>query len=240
MLDVGHELENLKHRLMAKGFSLDEAESICDSASDNVREAVIDMVADALEEAVIDGGDHNSHKFVQELMAIRDGNLFKITTLSGKTDFSEPPFPMLPKLLSNAKMAHDGSRYKKIPMRERSSESSMPKTIENAIKQINKQRLQLKADKQARLEKQRGGSSDPTESIDTIEALFVPQHEYTYDNSKSVATQFRTASDKQDPNSKWVRPAKKADMTEKLEQINNQLQDRIDDAIRYIMAQYGG
>jgi hypothetical protein len=68
----------------------------------------------------------------------------------------------------------------------------------------------------------------------------VPQHEYTYDNSKSVATQFRTASDKQDPNSKWVRPAKKADMTEKLEQINNQLQDRIDDAIRYIMAQYGG
>lgn len=240
MLDAGNELENLKNKLVARGFSHYEAERTCDRASHLIREAIIDIVADALEEAVISEEVYNSHSFVQEVMAIRDGSLFKIATLSGKTDFSEPPFPMLPKLLTNAKVAKDGSRYKKIPMRQRSSENSMPKTIENAIKHINKRRQELKTEKQARLEKQRNGLADPTESIGTIEASPTPQHNYRFNHSSSVATQFRTASDKQDPSSKWVRPAIKADMTEKLERINLLLQEQIDDAIRMIIAQHGG
>jgi len=240
MLDAEHELENLRIKLIVSGIPDYEADEICNSASDSIRTMIIDAIADALEEAVTSSENGNSHQFVQEVMSRRDGTLFKITTSSGRHDFSEPPFPMLPKLLTNAKVAKDGSRYKKIPMRKKSSDSSMPKTIENAIMQINKQREILKEEKKARLENRRGVVQDPAASIDNIEAQQVPQTEYKFNNSQSVATEFRTASDKQDPNSRWVFPAKQADMTDQLDRINSSLQDRIDDAIRRVISSYGG
>jgi hypothetical protein len=239
MLDAGHEIENLRSKLIVKGIPDYEADEICDNASLSIRDMVIDIVADALEEAV-SSDNGNSHNFVQQAMAVRDGALFKITTSSGRSDFSEPPFPMLPKLLSNAKVASDGSRYKRIPMRKKMGESSLPKTIENAVMQINKQREILKEEKKARLEKRRGMASDPMEAIPSIEALPVSHNEHRFNNSESVATEFRTASDKQDANSKWVKPAKQADMTNELDRINNILQDRIDDAIRTVISAYGG
>ena len=240
MLDAGHELENLRNRLMSKGFSDSEARDICEEASNSIRDVIIDIVSEAMQDTIIDSEDVKSHKFVQEVMAIRDGALFKITTSSGRSDFSEPPFPMLPKILSNAKVSKDGSRYKRVPLRNKTSDSSLPKTIENAINQINQQREQLKSEKKARLEKKRGSISDPLDSIGQIKTFIDPQSEYRFNNSESNATQFRTASDKQDPNSKWVRPAKKADMTEILDKANINLQDKIDNAISQVISRYWG
>jgi len=239
MLDAEHELESLRNRLVVSGLSFYEADEICDSASDSIRTAVIDIIADALENAV-SSDMSNSHEFIQQIMSVRSGTLFKITTSSGKTDFSEPPFPMLPKLLTNAKVAKDGSRYKKIPMRKKISESSLPKTIESAILQINKQREALKEQKNERLRERRGPVKDPMASIADMQTGQAKISESRFNNSESVATEFRIASDKQSASDKWVRPGKNADMTEELYRINAELQDRIDGAIRQIIASYGG
>jgi hypothetical protein len=240
MLDAGHELEMLKNKLMSRGFSYSEANGICEQASNSMRDAIVDIIADTLQDVVTESEDGTSHKFVQEAMAIRDGSLFKISTSSGRTDFSEPSFPMLPRLLSNAKVSKDGSRYRRVPIRKKISDSSLPKTVENAVKQINQQREQLKSEKTARLEKRRGGISDPVDSITQIKTYVSDQPEKRFNNSQSSATEFRTASDKQDPNATWIYPAKKADMTEVLEKANIQLQDRIDRAISNILSEYGG
>lgn len=235
MIDVTSELDNLRNRLVLKGLDESQVAHICDTVALSIRDTVIDIMADAMEDAVNESGANN-HNFVKEVMATRDGSLFKITTSSGRTDFSEPPFPMLPKLLENAKVSATGSRYKVIPMRKKDSDSSLPKTIENAIKQINQQREIMKAEKEARQELAR----DPLSSIKTIKIQETDDKDTRFNRSSSTATEFRTASDKQDANSKWVYPAKKADMTNALDAVNLSLQDRIDSAIRDIMSKFGG
>lgn len=240
MLDAGHELELLRNKLVSRGFSHSEAADICYEASNSIRDAIVDILADTLQDTVTDSENGSSHSFVKEVMATRDGSLFKISTSSGRTDFSEPAFPMLPKILSSAKVSKDGSRYRRIPMRKKLNDSSMLKTIENAVKQINQQREQLKAEKKARLDKNRGITSDPTDSIGQIKTFITDESDYRFNNSQSSATEFRTASDKQDPNSSWVRPAKKADMSEVISRANMQLQDKIDQAIARILSDYGG
>jgi hypothetical protein len=239
MIDAGHELDNLKSALIMSGLSEREALNICSMASSDIQGAVIDIVSDALQDVVSGSESVHSRDFVNEVMAIRDGNLFKITTTSGRSDFSEPPFPMLPKLLTNAKVSKDGSRYKKIPMRENLSNNNFNKTIESAILQINKQREQLKVEKENRRDNQRT-LSDPMDSIGQIRASESTGESKTFNTNKSVATQFRTASDKQDPNTKWVRPAKQADMSDALDRVNNNIQDQIDRAISQIISNYKG
>lgn len=237
MIDAGHELDNLRVRLMQKGFTPEEAEMVCDAAAGDIRNAVLDLVSDALSEAVQEGGS-KSTLFIEEVMAVRDGAIFNITTKSGRTDFTEAPFPMLPRLLQNAKVSYDGGLYKRIPMKNKISEYSKAKTIEKALASINKQREVLKAQKDARVAAQRGGSADPIEDVHSMTTEIVAAEEKRMTQIETNATQFRTASSKQDPNSKWVRSGKKADMTSSLNKINSGLHDSIDATIKNIIDAY--
>lgn len=236
MINANDELHNLKMSLVLRGLSEAEADNLCQEAHDHIRNQIIDIVSDALEEAARSSSEDKTQKFISEIMAVRDGSVFSITTSSGKTDFSEPPFPMLPKLLSGAKVSKAGTRFKVIPVKDTTSSNLKNNTIEKAIIEINKRRAQLKAERDA----EKKGISDPMSSIPDI-APNIPAVERF--KSKSVehgAVSFRTASENQDPNSKWVYPAMQADMTDALNDINDRLHDRIDDAIKDVISRYGG
>jgi len=146
--------------------------------------------------------------FVQQLRATRFGSDYKIVTNSGQTDFTVPPFPMLPKLLKNAKVAKDGSLYKVIPVKQNPKKKRAITTVD-IMRQINESRRASKEAKKA-------------------------------EKDSSGEVNFRTASSKQDANTKWVHPGKEGDMTQKLRDINARMGLAIDRIIQDTIDKHRG
>jgi hypothetical protein len=244
MLDARTEIDRLRQRLRFKHLSESIIDEICDDVSKDISMATADILADAMQQAVDAGGNVGSEAFIEELRAVRTGPSFEIATDSGKTDFSEPPFPMLPKLLKNAKTAKDGSLYKIIPMKEKSSISRVSVTTEAAIENINNARRIAKEQRDAEKETDRGTvSPDPMRGMDTFSAMQSinrARHgsKQKIRNEKGPVTNFKTASSKQDPSSQWVMPGKTMDLTGPLRDINMNMHDNIDRVIENIIRSY--
>lgn len=238
MLDANSEIARLRQRLRFKGLSDNVIDSICDEAAAEISDTTSNLLADAMNEAVNVGGNVQSVEFIDELRAVRHGSIFQIATDSGKTDFSQAPFPMLPKLLKNAKVSKDGSLYKVIPIKQKGSSNndSASRATDAAMRNISEARKAAKTDKFAK-EQRNYASMDAMKGMSTVAAMQAisksrtPQHR---DNSGPVIN-FRTASSKQDANTQWVHPGKKADLSGALNNINADLQDAIDKAIDEII-----
>lgn len=246
MLDARTEIEALKHKLRLRDLSETVINDICDEVARDISATTADILADAMNEAVNAGGNAMSVDFIDELRATRSGSGFEITTDSGSTDFSEPPFPMLPKLLKNAKIAKDGSLYKVIPIKSKTSnsEGKIQVTTEAAMNNINSARQIAKEQRDAERESVRGSMiPDPMKGMDTLTAMQsiggTRQKGPGIFNSAGAVTSFRTASSKQDPSKQWVNPGRKADLSGPLREINMNLHDNIDKAIEEIIRRYG-
>lgn len=241
MLDAVTELDRLRNSLRLKNMPEHLVQDICVEASAEISDTVIDLISDAMSSAVNAGADVNSSDFIREVMSIRRGQAFEVVTKSGREDFSEPPFPMLPKLLKNGKTAKDGSIFKVIPLKEKSSTSSLAVTTEEAFKSINSNRETLKEQRRARIKEGKAGSIDPFQGLDGIGPMLAASKSETKKISEiqSGPVNFKTASSNQDANAKWVKPGKSADLTDKLVNINNDLQYSIDNAIEQIIRKYG-
>jgi hypothetical protein len=229
----------LRQRLRFKNLSDSVIDSICDEAAAEISATTSDILADAMNEAVNAGGDAMSLEFIDEIRAIRSGPSFQITTDSGRMDFSEAPFPMLPSLLKNAKVAKDGSLYKVIPIKQKSSSNSnqtMAKTTEAAMRNINSSRQAAKAEMAN--ENRLHSSPDANKGMSTVatmQAINKQRSDKKKEKSNEPTINFRTASSKQDPNTQWVNPGRKVDMSGALNDINANLQDSIDRAIDEII-----
>lgn len=245
MLDPNAELDRLRQRLRMKNLPESIVDQICDEASREISEITSDLLADAMNEAVNAGGDAMSEEFIDEIRAVRSGASFDIITDSGSTDFSEPPFPMLPRLLKNAKVAKDGSLYKVIPLQRKGikNEKSITPTTEAAFRRIESARVRAKEDKG---ETQRSyASPDALKGMDTMSAMqaisSTRQKQPTpHNKSKEPVVDFRTASSKQDQSTQWVYPGKKVDMSGALQNINANLHDSIDKAVEEVIRKHEG
>lgn len=243
MLDARSEIDMLRQRLRMKNLSEKIVDLICDEASRDISIATSDILADAMNEAVNVGGDVGSADFIDELKAVRTGPSFEIITDSGRTDFSEPPFPMLPKLLKNAKVAKDGSLYKVIPIKQKTTNQQKSVTTEAAYENINNARRIAKEQRDADQQTNRGFSSpDAMKGMDTFTAMQSinrsRQKEQRGGQSNGPVIDFRTASSKQDASTQWVRPGKMRDVSGPLREINMNMHDNIDRTISDIIRQY--
>jgi hypothetical protein len=128
---------------------------------------------------------------------------YEIVPAGGQTKFEEPPFPMLPSLLKNPKVAKDGSLYKVIPI-GKSDGGNKPKTIMNAIREQNQSRQRMRDAMDNKSGKIRRSSS---------------------------GQEYRTASSKQDPSTQWVKPGKTVDIEEDVKELNNYLEHRVNGII---------
>lgn len=245
MIDPNAEIQNLRQRLRFKNLSESIIDDICDEVSREISAITSDILANAMSEAVSAGEQIGADDFINEIRAVRTGSTFDVTTESGKTDFSEPPFPMLPSLLKNAKTAKDGSLYKVIPIKQKGNNKpkNMAPTTEAAMQAIETARNSARED---RGETNRGISSpDAMKGMDTVSAMQSisksrQKAPRLRERSTEPAINFRVASSKQDASSKWVNPGKKKDMTSALANINANLHDSIDRAIDEVIRKHEG
>lgn len=243
MLDANAEIARLRQKLRFKNLPEQIIDEICDEAAREISMTTSDMLTDAMNEAVNAGGDIASVDFIEDIRAVRSGISFDIVTDSGKMDFSEPPFPMLPRLLKNAKVAKDGSLYKVIPIKQKGQSSNrVANTTEAALANIESARMKAKDVRQA--DDYRGSiSPDAMKGMDTVAAMQVLSKQRTGESnttSSGSVVDFRTASSKQDASTQWVHPGKKADMSGVLSRINANLHDSIDRAIDDVIRKYEG
>lgn len=243
MLDARAEIERLRQKLRVKNLSEQVIDDICDEVSRDISVATSDILADAMNEAINVGGDVGSVDLIEELRAVRTGPSFEIITDSGRTDFSEPPFPMLPKLLKNAKIAKDGSQYKVIPIKQKTTNNKIAVTTEAALENINNARRIAKEQRDADKETARGSMSpDAMKGMDVFAAMQAinrsRQKQAQIGQQNGPVIEFRTASSKQDAARQWVMPGKIKDASGPLREINMNLHDNIDRAIEDIVGQY--
>lgn len=245
MIDARSEIQLLRQRLRMKNLSETLIDDICDEVSRDISMITSDILADAMNEAVAVGGDVGSVDLIEELKAVRTGPSFEIITNSGRTDFSEPPFPMLPKLLKNAKVAKDGSLYKVIPIKQKTTNKNISVTTEAAMANINNARQIAKEQRGADKKTQRGLTSpDPMRGADTFSAMQSVSRskskQQRQGQTNGPVINFRTASSKQDASRSWVIPGKMRDVSAPLREINMNMHDSIDSAIKDIIRKYEG
>lgn len=210
MVNVYFELQRLKDSLRNKGIEEAHIDAIVRKAELDINSKLQDQMDAAIENAVQSGVQKKSVDFINDLRP--SPTAFQLETTSGNTDFSEPPFPMLDRLLANgAKPMKDGSGvYKVVPV---GAPSKVPKpSIASNI-----------------FDAQKALAADRYENSVTQYNKVIP---------KGSKVQFRTATSKQSRNTQWVLPAKDKDFTEDLKQINNMLGESHDETIMQIIRGY--
>jgi hypothetical protein len=209
MVNLFLEIQKLKAILSSKGLDEEVINGIVEKAELEISNALKEKLNEALDRAVESGVQKDSADFINDLRPRPDA--FIIDTGSGKTDFTEPPFPMLDRLLANgAKPMKDRSGvYKVIPVGAKNKPKNPIHTnIVDAQKAIMAQRHE--------------------------------EHANMYKNMapKGSKVEFRTASSKQDRNSNWVMPEKIKNFTEELNDINSSLEISRDQIILDIIRSY--
>lgn len=207
MVNVFLELQRLQHTLEAKGMDPENIAIIVQRAESEINSSLSEIMTAGLDQAVGIGVQKNSAEFINELRPRPDA--FELETSSGRTDFSEPPFPMLDKLLQNAKPMQDGSGvYKVIPVGKPGNRPPIHLNIMDAQKAIMAERHR--------------------EAINQYKAIA----------PKSSKFGFRTATSKQNRDTQWVMPAQEKSFGEELTAINDSMQDSARDAILGIIQSY--
>lgn len=210
MVNIFLELERLKSSLRARGLDEDIVEILASKANDEISLAIRDRLDSAMELAIQSGVDKDSAAFINALRPRPDA--FMLETDSGITDFTEPPMPMLDKLLARgAKPMKDGSGvYKVIPVGKSNSQNKPPihTNIFDAQKAISAERY----------------------------AAALSQYNKVIPKGSKV--EFRTATSKQNRATQWVLPEKPKDFTEDLNEINNMLGQEYDSLVLGIIRSY--
>jgi len=211
MRSIQFELDGLRRILTSRGIDSDTVEAIISKAEQEIIIALQDQMDSAIDQAVQIGVQKDSLEFINDLRPRPDA--FVLDTASGSMDFSDPPYPMLDKLLThNAKPMADGSGvYKIIPVGS-PSKKSKPAIYTNIF------------------DAQKALSAERYEKA-------VAQYDRVAPKSEATKS-FRTATSKQSRNTQWVLPAKDKDFTGDMSQINNALTQSHDQIIADIIRNY--
>ncbi len=206
MVNAFFELDRLRSHLFSKGVDEATIEQIVSKASNEINTLARVRGEAAIDEAVQIGAEKESADFINQLRL--DTLNFEVTTDSGQLNFSEPPRPMLPFLLKNAKPIKDGSGvYKIIPV---GKSGNKPKFSTNIV------------------EEQRRISAERVERAKAHAKAIAP----------AGSQIFRTATSKQDPSTSWVQPAKEKNFATDVAAINQNLQNSLNDSIKDIIQKY--
>lgn len=239
-MNLDLELDKLRYELRSHDWLDTEIDSICDMASDDFNEIILDVVSNAVAEAVDFATDLGAEEFVDEVQVTPDANgFFRISTHSGRTDFSRERQQMLPHLLKNAETSETGHRYKVIPVtqkQENKVELSMFSVLQARQNAIDSARAALR-DKMGGSRSARANTMADAFRQSMHGQLATKRRELKVSTPKSEVT-FRTASDKQNPATSWVIPEKDMDMTSYLTELNQRIAETITDSVKIILDSY--
>lgn len=233
------EIDRLRSYLTSVGYDYNAVYSICDHFTQVLNESVFDVVSGAVDEALDHAINIGADEFVNDIQVLPDANgYYSISSHSGTLDYSTKSVQMLPHLLKNAKISSDGSRHKVIPVRGKTESSmfsmlqSKQDTIDNARTAMRNRAKERRAEITSSLQEY---ASQRSRAMSSISEPVEP-------NSGQV--NFRTASDKQDPNTSWVIPGKDADMTSYIYELNSRIltmsEQAVSDVASSFYQEYGG
>jgi hypothetical protein len=114
MIDVELELRRLSNTLIYKGLSYGEMIDTIEKVRSDIERVIRDKSENALQAAKDKIALMGTR--VNDLTVKKENGRVFIDTVSGKTKIDTPSRPMLGALLKNAKIAKDGSLYKRIPI----------------------------------------------------------------------------------------------------------------------------
>lgn len=211
MINVYLEIERLKSTLRNRGLDEETVDTIAQKAEQEILSSLGNKMDAAIENAIQSGVQKDSPEFINDLRPRPDA--FMLDTQSGATDFSDPPFPMLHRLLeSGTKPMKDGSGvYKIIP--------------------VGGQSLKQKLDVHANIfDTQKAIMAERYKEAASQYNKVIPK------GSKAVS--FKTATSKQNSATQWVIPAKEKDFTEELGELNSMLAESHDDIVMSVIRSY--
>jgi hypothetical protein len=236
-------IQQLKYRLSSAGVDSGEIEYIVATIMDRAQAKLANALEAGVSLAVDEAQKMKAKGFLGDIAVRPNHNGFEITTDSGNQDYSTPPFPMLDKLLAKGKTAKDGSTYRVVPIGGKS------------VKPAEKQKDVGAGIQAASLVKPKESLTDMTVGMArAFGAGARPQQSKPEITNPTGPVTFRTASSKQNSGSQWVIPARPADMSIAISNINSMMTEdinravdsaiaesrsEIDEAIRYYASQRG-
>ncbi len=234
------EINRLRTVLLMQGLPENSADRICDQAASEINEAILGIVQNAVQEAAQIGVGLGAHEFVADLGVREVGDSFYLMTHSGRTDYSEPPFPMLPHLLKHGKTADDGSRYRVIPVEGKSNKPRNTVTdLFSVMKSMSDKAQQARDAMNDRSGAELDSAPAPRVFASDLTTGYKPPSQYR-DKVLGSKPNFRTASSKQNPQTQWVKPGKELNMTGTIMDINSKMQAQIVEAVSMIIRRHGG
>lgn len=253
MIDPRMEIERLKSTLKIKGLDYSQAEEVGMYAQEDIDNAINELAQLAMEEAANAGMIMGATEFAEELQIVKLGGIPHIKTLSNQVDFTLPRREMLDDLLKNAKETADGTKYKIIPVGaeggQPTEENKRFTTLMDVQQNINRQNFAAVQQRKRELKEARKmiftGSSSMTFTGLAKAQEFLGVHgggvtQATPRHTMNVVPDFRTATSKQNPSTQWVLPERPMNMQLILADINRQLENDIQEAVRSIVRQYEG
>ena len=232
MINIQIELDRLRQNLRFKGLSEEAVSEIVDQASVEIHSSLIDMAYDALSSLEQLGIASKAPKFAADIELQISPSDIHLDTKSGRHDYSEPSRQMLPNLLKNAKVAKDGSLYKRIPMKTKSVNPAGLIDAQRALHDINNAKREAMKDQAAR-----------SASLPMANVSAGPEMKRFFDDRRSAQvtkTQFKTASSKQSPDVSWVHPGRELDFSRDIHNANSDIDAKASLIIADIIAKHEG
>jgi phage FluMu gp28-like protein len=237
------EIERLRWFLVGntdiERFFIDD---LCDLAAKEINEIILEIVDDAVAEAIDYASEIGCPEFIEELDVIDSGDSYRIHTISGKTDFSVPEFPMKNSLLKNAETSEDGKKYKVIPV---GAPSNNPRPNFTSSFQVQQARQSLIRDARDSLknnpsDRRSEWSKSMTDNYRHRLRSNIQQRKQFYSEQRSSIKKdiaFRTVTE-DTPDEAWVRPARELDMTGFLMDLNGRIEMNMNQHITSVIDTY--
>jgi hypothetical protein len=222
-MSIQLEIERFRSDLYRAGTDSQEAQTICDALLGDINEMLVELVSNNVSSALDYALEIGADEFVDDIQVLPDYNgVYTISSHSGNLDYSKDAQEMLPNLLKNAEVSKDGSRHKVIPMQKK--DVQVQQSMFNML-QARKDAQDAARDalRKHTADKRLGVAAAIREDLSRQLGAIHTSKQATSTRSSDV--EFRTASDKQDPHTSWVIPAKQADMTDYIRDLNRQLVD---------------
>lgn len=261
MINPDAEINRLRSFLGQRGWMQSEIDEICDLAANDINEVILDIVSNAIAEITDYAIDIGAEEFIEDIDIIDTGSGYMISTISGKTDYSIREMRMLPDLVKNGEVSADGDRYRVIPIGGRSSGNrddsaresistvehnkfegrqardifailqQKDSVLQQARRNINQNALNNRSE---RAQKLANHWKDIIKNKAQQRAISVQSKRA----ERAANPEFRTASEKQDPQTQWVIPAKEMDMTGYIMDTNKRIQDDIYESVTLVISSY--
>lgn len=237
MIDADNELDNFRNRMLQDDLlPHNEIDDIIFSTLEQINEAILMSVSEAVAEVVDYAIEIGADKFLEDMDLIETGGHWMIATKSGSTDYSIPEAPMLPNLLKNAKTAEDGTKYKVIPVGKSGDRvshrmTSLHDVLQRRQTEIDDARTALH---RKTMSGRSGKANDMASEFQSIINRTLQERMEFYKGAIAdkkqgqgpdtlVEQEFRTVTDRDDPEESWIQPGKNRDMSGAVADANTTL-----------------